>query len=220
MRFHDRRHAGALLGAKVAALVPDDPVVFGLPRGGVPVAYEVARALECPLDVLVVRKVGVPYQRELAMGAIAEGGVVIRNEDVIDLAGVGDDEFESVVEAETRELTQRLASYRAEAPSLSPEGRTAIVVDDGLATGSTALAGVEVLIRKGAAAVWLAVPVAPPGSLGALETLTERIVVLARPRGFGAVGAWYRDFTQTSDEEVGALLAESRLAWRDLSREE
>lgn len=212
MRFHDRRHAGALLGAKVAALHPEDPMVFALPRGGVPVAYEVARALDSPLDVLVVRKLGVPYQRELAMGAIAEGGVVIRNEDVIDLAGVSDEAFERVVEAETHELEKRLASYREVAASVSPQGRTAIVVDDGLATGSTALAGVQVLVRKGAAAVWLAVPVAPPGSLGDLEALTERVVVLSRPRGFGAVGAWYRDFTQTSDEEVGALLAESRLA--------
>jgi putative phosphoribosyl transferase len=210
MRFRDRRHAGALLGAKVAALHPHSPVVFGLPRGGVPVAYEVARALACPLDVLVVRKVGVPYQRELAMGAIGEDGVVIRNEDVVDLAGVGDEEFERVAETEARELEKRLALYRAEVPPMSPEGRTAIVVDDGLATGSTALAGVQVLVRKGAAAVWLAVPVAPPGPLGDLEELTDRIVVLSRPRGFGAVGVWYQDFTQTSDEEVGALLAESR----------
>ena len=212
MRFRDRRHAGALLGAKVAALRPASPVVFGLPRGGIPVAYEVARALECPLDVLVVRKVGVPYQRELAMGAIAEDGVVIRNQDVIDLAGVSDEEFERVAGTEAMELDERLALYRAVCPPVSPSGHTAIIVDDGLATGSTALAGVQVLARKGAAAVWLAVPVAPPGPLGALEELTDRVVVLSRPRGFGAVGAWYRDFTQTSDEEVGSLLAESRLA--------
>jgi putative phosphoribosyl transferase len=212
MRYRDRRHAGALLGARVADLHPRDPVVLALPRGGVPVAYEVARALDCPLDVLVVRKIGVPRQRELAMGAIAEGGVVVRNEDVIDLAGVSEEEFESVVKAETLELEKRLTSYREKALPVSPEGRTAIVVDDGLATGSTALAGVQVLHRKGAAAVWLAVPVAPPGSLGDLEALTDSLVVLSRPRGFGAVGAWYRDFTQTSDEEVGALLEESRLA--------
>jgi len=212
MRYRDRRHAGALLGARVADLHPIDPVVLALPRGGVPVAYEVARALDCPLDVLVVRKLGVPRQRELAMGAIAEGGVVVRNEDVIGLAGVSEEEFESVVKVKTLELETRLASYRAKALPVSPEGRTAIVVDDGLATGSTALAGVQVLLRKGAAAVWLAVPVAPPGSLGDLEALTDSLVVLSRPRGFGAVGAWYRDFTQTSDEEVGALLEESRLA--------
>lgn len=187
-------------------------MVFALPRGGVPVAYEVARALGCLLDVLVVRKLGVPRQRELAMGAIAEGGVVVRNEDVIGLAGVSEEEFESVVKVENLELEKRLASYRAKALPVSPEGRTAIVVDDGLATGSTALAGVQVLLRKGAAAVWLAVPVAPSGSLGDLEALTDSLVVLSRPRGFGAVGAWYRDFTQTSDEEVGALLEESRLA--------
>jgi predicted phosphoribosyltransferase len=208
MRYRDRRHAGALLGARVAELGPSDPVVFALPRGGVPVAYEVARALNCPLDVLVVRKLGVPRQRELAMGAIAEGGAVVRNEDVIDLAGVSEEEFESVVRAETLELEKRLGSYRQKALPVSPEGRTAVVVDDGLATGSTALAGVQVLLRQGAAAVWLAVPVAPPGSLADLEALTDRLVVLSRPRGFGAVGAWYQDFTQTSDEEVEALLEE------------
>ena len=212
MRYRDRRHAGALLGAEIAELHPREPVVFALPRGGVPVAYEVARALDCPLDVLVVRKLGVPRQPELAMGAIAEGGVVVRNEDVIDVAGVSDEEFESVVATETLELDRRLDSYREKALPVSPVGRTGIVVDDGLATGSTALAGVQVLLRMGAAAVWLAVPVAPPGSLTDLEALTDRFVVLSRPKGFGAVGAWYWDFTQTSDEEVGILLAESRLA--------
>jgi len=144
------------------------------------------------------------------MGAIAEGGVVIRNDDVIDLAGLDEKAFRAVVAQETRELESRLFAYREKVDAIDPAGKTAIVVDDGLATGSTALAAVQVMISKGAAAVWLAVPVAPSGSLGDLEELADRIVVLARPKGFGAVGMWYRDFTQTSDEEVGALLARSR----------
>lgn len=212
MRYSDRRHAGSLLGAEIAPLQPPDPVVYALPRGGVPVAFEVARALTCPLDVLVVRKLGVPFQPELAMGAIAEGGVVIRNDDIIDMAGITEEAFREVIGTESRELEARVLTYRSKASPISPEGHTAIVVDDGLATGSTALAGVEVLRRKGAAAVWLAVPVAPGGSLGTLEEKTDRLVVLSRPRDFGAVGVWYVDFDQTSDDEVRSLLAESRLA--------
>lgn len=185
-------------------------MVYALPRGGVPVAHEVAAALDRPLDVLVVRKLGVPFQRELAMGAIAEGDVVIRNEDVIDLARVGEGAFQKVVEEETVELESRLSVYRERVDAIDPAGRTAIVVDDGLATGSTALAAVQVLKRRGAAAVWLAVPVAPRGTLGDLEELADRIVVLLRPRHFGAVGAWYGDFAQTSDEEVLTLLGQTR----------
>jgi putative phosphoribosyl transferase len=209
--FADRRHAGALLGAEVAGLDPANPVVYALPRGGMPVAFEVAQALACPLDVLVVRKIGVPFQPELAMGAVAEGGVVIRNEEIIDLIAIDDDTFGAVVESESRELERRVAAYRPEAVAISPAGHTAIVVDDGLATGSTALAAVKVLEQSGASSVWLAVPVAPRGGLGTLEEAADKIVVLARPRDFGAVGVWYDDFTQTSDREVERLLAKSRL---------
>ena len=212
MRYTDRRHAGMFLGAAVAELDPPDPVVYALPRGGMPVAFEVAQALSCPLDVLVVRKIGVPFQPELAMGAIAEGDVIIRNDDVIDIARITDEEFEAVVVAERRALENRVSVYRSEGASTSPEGHTAIVVDDGLATGSTALAAIEVLRAKGAGEVWLAVPVAPRGDLGDLERKADRIVVLSRPRHFAAVGAWYRDFTQTSDQEVRDLLVQARLA--------
>ena len=210
MRYDDRRHAGALLGAEVADAEPREPVVYGLPRGGVPVAYEVARSLDCPLDVLVVRKVGVPFQPELAMGAIAEGGVVVRNDEVIDMARISDSDFESVAEAERRELEQRVARYRAVGSRVSPRGHTALVVDDGLATGSTARAAIAVLRAQGASAVWLAVPVAPRESLRDLEQEADRVVVLSVPRRFSSVGTWYRDFTQTSDEEVRRLLAEAR----------
>lgn len=212
MRFRDRRHAGALLGAEVVALDPSDPIVYGLPRGGVPVAYEVARALGCPMDVLVVRKIGVPFQPELAMGAIAEGDVVIRNEDVISLARLEDEAFATVVTHEREELEKRVNAYRTVAGPIIPVDHTAIVVDDGLATGSTARAAVEVLREKGSASVWLAAPVAPHGGLEDLERLADRIVILTRPWSFGAVGVWYRDFRQTSDEEVRELLADSRLA--------
>lgn len=212
MRFEDRRQAGEVLGEAVAQLDPADPVVYALPRGGVPVGFEVARVLGCPLDVLVVRKVGVPFQPELAMGAVAEDGIVIRNEDVISMTGIDDEDFRSVVEQETRELERRVSSYREGAPAVPAEGKTAIVVDDGLATGSTAMAAVSVLAHKGAATIWLAVPVAPPDSVDKLEQHADRVVVLAQPRHFGAVGYWYQDFSQTSDQEVRTLLSRSRLA--------
>lgn len=210
--FSDRRHAGVLLGAEVVGLNPPEPVVYALPRGGMPVAYEVAQALSCPLDVLVVRKVGVPFQPELAMGAIAEGGVTIRNEEIIGLIGIDPAEFAAVAERERQEMERRVQAYRSGMEAITPAGHTAIVVDDGLATGSTALAAVEVLKRKGAVQVWVAAPVAPRGGLGKVEEAAERLVVLTRPRDFAAVGVWYDDFTQTSDEEVASLLADSRLA--------
>lgn len=210
VKYDDRRHGGELLGEEIAGLGPLDPVVYGLPRGGMPVAYEAALALSCPFDVLVVRKVGVPFQPELAMGAISEEGVVVRNEEVIDATGISDAEFESVAEKERSELEERVARYRSAASRIAPQGHTAIVVDDGLATGSTARAAIEVLRAQGAAAVWLAVPVAPGGPLGELEGMADRLVVLSRPRSFGAVGVWYKDFTQTTDAEVRDLLARAR----------
>lgn len=211
MRFDDRRQAGELLGEAVRDLDPHDPVVYALPRGGVPVGFEVARALGCLLDVLVVRKIGVPYQPELAMGALGEGGTLVRNSMMIAEAGIDEDDFASVVERERRELDRRVALYRSAASAVPAEGRTAIVVDDGLATGSTAEAAVSVLERKGATDIWLGVPVAPRGPLGGLERRVDRVVALHRPTRFGAVGSWYEDFGQTGDDEVRTLLAESRL---------
>lgn len=211
MAFEDRRSAGRELGAAVAASEPADPVVLGLPRGGIPVAYEVAEELGCPLDVLVVRKLGLPYQRELAMGSVGEGGVVVRNEDVIRIADVDDAVFDRVLQKEEQELEERLRSYRSEAGPVDIAGRTAIVVDDGLATGSTARAAIQVLRKRDTGEVWLAVPVAPGDTVEMMEQIADRVVILEIPRHFGAVGAWYRDFSQTSDEEVRSLLAESRL---------
>ena len=211
MRFADRRTAGEALGKAVVELAPQDPFVLALPRGGVPVGSEVARALGCDLDVLVVRKLGVPFQPELAMGAVAEGGVVIRNDEMLTVAAIDEEAFRRVEVAEKREMKRRLSSYRAVAEAIDPEGRTAVIVDDGLATGSTALAGVAALRARKAAEVWVAVPVAPPDTVRMLEQEADHVVVLSRPRHFGAVGAWYRDFSQTTDEEVRALLADSRL---------
>lgn len=211
MPFADRRSAGAQLGRMVAQLQPSSPVVLGLPRGGVPVAFEVSRQVGCPMDVLVVRKVGLPYQRELAMGSIGEGGVVVRNEEVIRLGGIDDEAFDSAVRAERRELRRRVEMYRSEAHAVDLEGRTAIVVDDGLATGSTARAAIEVVKARDTAGVWLAVPVAPRDTAEEMERLADRVVVLETPRRFGAVGAWYQDFSQTTDDEVRSLLSESRL---------
>lgn len=211
MPFADRRSAGVELGRAVAELEPERPVVLGLPRGGVPVAFEVARALDCPLDVLVVRKIGLPYQRELAMGSVGEGNVVTRNQEVIRLAGVDDATFDRVLAAEKRELDARLRLYRKHGEPVDLAGKTAIVVDDGLATGSTALAAMQVVRARDTASVWLAVPVAPQDTAESMAEEADRVVILETPRHFGAVGAWYADFSQTSDAEVGSLLSESRL---------
>ncbi len=211
MTFADRHSAGEELGRAVARLEPEEPVVLGLPRGGVPVAYEVARELGCPLDVLVVRKIGVPMQPELAMGSVGEGGVVVRNEDVIQIARVDDETFERVLESEKQELEGRLRMYRSEARPIDVEGRTVIVVDDGLATGSTARAALQVLKERDAREIWLAVPVAPSDTAEDMASIADRLVTLQTPRRFGAVGAWYRDFSQTSDQEVRSLLSRSRL---------
>ncbi len=210
MRFADRREAGARLGEAVAEMHPDRPLVAALPRGGVPVGYEVALALGCELDVLVVRKVGVPYQPELAMGAVGEHGVVVRNHDILLAARVGEAAFEGAALTAMDEVETRVAVYRESAAAIDPTGRTVIVTDDGLATGSTALAAIDVARAKGASRVWVAVPVAPPEAVRHVEEVADLVVTLHRPHRFMAVGAWYRDFTQTSTGEVQDLLRRSR----------
>lgn len=211
MRFSDRRDAGRRLGEAVVDLGPQDPVVYALPRGGVPVGFEVAEALGCPLDILIVRKLGVPHQPELAMGAIAEDGVVVRNSEVLAAAMLDEDDFALVVEYESGVLAEKVDSLRSGNAPIPPAGHTAIVVDDGLATGSTALAATSVLRRQGAASVWLAVPVAPGSSLGSVERAVDELVILSRPSHFVSVSVWYRDFTQTDDAEVRELLSRARL---------
>jgi putative phosphoribosyl transferase len=180
--------------------------VLGLPRGGVPVAAQVARALGAPLDVIVVRKVGVPDQPELAMGAVGEDGVRVVNDDVVRAAGIDDAQWERVEAREREELARRSARFRGERPRVPLAGRIAVVVDDGVATGATALAACQVARALGASRVVVAVPVAPPPTVSELARVADEVVALETPEHFHAVGQWYDDFSQTTDDEVVALV--------------
>lgn len=207
--FVDRADAGRQLAMKLARRSDDQPIVLALPRGGVPVGYEVAVALDLPLDVILVRKLGVPYQPELAMGAIGEGDVIVKDDATVRRARVSDDQWRQVIEFERAELTRRATLYRSAGRSLSIRGRTALIVDDGIATGSTARAACQIARAHGAAAVVLAVPVAPHESVRRLASDADEVVTVAMPRNFGAIGFFYEDFRQTSDEEVVRLLADA-----------
>ncbi|MFD4898500.1 phosphoribosyltransferase family protein [Streptomyces sp. NPDC058411] len=207
MLFTDRTDAGRQLAEALRHLERRDPVVLGLPRGGVPVAYEVARALGAPLDVIVVRKLGVPYRPELGFGAIGEGGARVISDEIVRHAGVREKDLEAVERAEEAELLRRAQTYREGRPRLPLEGRTVVVVDDGVATGATARAACQVVRAQGASRVVLAVPVASPDVAARLREDVDEVVCLSTPHLFSAVGEWYRDFSQTSDEEVVSLLA-------------
>jgi putative phosphoribosyl transferase len=209
MFFADRTDAGRRLAARLQHLPREDLVVLGLPRGGVPVAFEVANALGVPLDVIVVRKLGVPFQPELAMGAIGEGGVRTLNEAVVKGAGITDDELRAVEEREREELARRAARFRGGREPQSLTGRTALVVDDGIATGATARAACRVARLLGAKQVVLATPVAPPTSVAELRADADEVIALSTPEAFFAIGQFYADFPQTSDDEVVELLARS-----------
>ena len=204
--FRDRRDAGEQLAARLASYASESPVVVGLPRGGVVVAAVVADALGAPLDVIVVRKLGVPSQPELGMGAVGEDEVIVRTEAVIQAAGVSPDQFDAVVARERDEVMRRAEQFRGDRPPVSLAGRTVIVVDDGIATGGTARAALEVARAHGARRVVLAVPVAPPDTLHELASVADEMVCLDAPRWFQAVGFHYTDFTQTSDADVIELL--------------
>lgn len=208
--FADRAEAGRLLAERLRdhriSEEGPDVVVLGLPRGGVPVAYEVARALGAPLDVLVVRKLGVPSQPELAFGAIGEGGVRVLNDQVVRRAGVSAAAMAAVEEAELAELHRRVHRYRGGRPAVPITGTTVIIVDDGFATGATARAAALVARAGGAARVVLAAPIGAPDTVAALREVADEVVCLGAPVGFIAVGQGYRTFDQTSDEQVCALL--------------
>ncbi len=206
MMFHDRVEAGRLLARRLRHLHGTDTVVVGLPRGGVPVAYEVAQALDALLDVIVVRKVGVPWQPELAMGAVGESGVTVVDSGVVAATRVDPDELAQAQAHAGSELNRRLKTLRGRRPRVPLEGRTAVVVDDGIATGSTARAACQVARAFGAARVVLAVPVAPAGVVPLLSDVADEVVCLHQPTGLQAVGQFYDDFTPTMDSEVMALL--------------
>jgi predicted phosphoribosyltransferase len=210
MIFRDRADAGRALAERLGRYADRrDVLVLALPRGGVPVAYEVARALNAPLDVFLVRKLGVPGQEELAMGAIATGGVRILNEEVVRLLQIPEEVIDAASEAAWRELGRRERAYRDDRPLPAVRDRTVILIDDGLATGSTMRAAVAALRRQGPAHVVVAVPVAAPSTCEELRDEVDDVVCLRTPEPFYSVGSWYEDFSQTSDAEVHALLEEA-----------
>jgi putative phosphoribosyl transferase len=207
MQFLDRRDAGRQLAAKLAGFARDPGVlVLGLPRGGVPVAFEVARALHAPLDVFVVRKLGVPGQRELAMGAIASGGLRVLNKGVIEALGISPAAVKSVAERELLEMERQQRTYRGNGPLPELSGRSIIIVDDGLATGSTMRAAMAALRQSNPARIIVAVPVAAAETARELAREADQVVCVSTPLDFHSVSAWYENFSQTSDEEVRQLL--------------
>ncbi|HZD22857.1 MAG TPA: alpha/beta fold hydrolase [Acidimicrobiia bacterium] len=206
--FTDRVEAGRRLAGHLTHLSNrDDVVVLGLPRGGVPVAYEVATRLNLPLDVIVVRKLGVPYQPELAMGAIGEEGVRILDSRVLSMAGVSEHELEAVEDKERAELQRRAELFRSGRPRVRLEGKVAVIVDDGIATGSTIKAAARVARRLGATRIVVAAPVAPPETAERLAGDADEVVIVSQPHQFYAIGQFYLDFAQTTDDEVTSLLA-------------
>lgn len=208
MIFRDRVHAGQLLAEALLKYANrDDVIVLGLPRGGVPVAYEVAKQLHAPLDVIVVRKLGVPGWEELAMGAIASGGVRVINEQVVRGAEIPPESIERAAKVELEELHRREMAYRGHTAAPDVMGKTVILVDDGIATGSTIRAAVLALRQQGPKRIVIAVPTAAADSSTMLEPLVDEFVTLIRPMYFRAVGQWYVDFSQTTDAEVKWLLA-------------
>ncbi|GHC30636.1 phosphoribosyltransferase [Aidingimonas halophila] len=210
MYFEDRHDAGRQL-ADALQHYREMPamLVLGLPRGGVPVAWEIARSLGAELDTLVVRKLGVPWQPEVAMGAIAGNGVCVLHHDLVARLNIADQDVDDIVSQETKELQRREMAYRAGRATLDVSGRTVIVVDDGLATGATMRAALEALREQRPARLIVAVPVAPPDTVAQLAPLADDVICLSQPPHFGAVGQWYRHFDQTSDDEVLRLLASS-----------
>lgn len=209
MEFQDRRDAGRILARYLQSLHEwPGAIVLGLPRGGVPVAYEVARKLGLPLDILIVRKLGVPGREELAMGALASGGTVVINQSVVDELSISPEVIDMIIAGEKLEIERREREYRGSRPPARIEGRTVLLIDDGLATGASMRAAVRAL-RPKARQVVVAVPVAAASTCRELRSEVEQVVCLATPKPFFAVGLAYRDFDQTTDDEVRTLLAQA-----------
>ena len=213
IQFKDRRHAGKLLARELSSYAHDArAIVLALPRGGVPVGFAVARQLGLALDILVVRKLGMPGHEEYAIGAVGAGGVCVLQEDVVSEYGVAPEAIEAISAREHSEVERRERRYRGAHAPLQLSDRIALLVDDGLATGSTMRAAIEIAHKLGAARVVVAVPVGAPSTCAALQREVDELVCLSRPPFFTAVSRWYRDFSQTSDDEVQDLLA---VAWRE-----
>jgi putative phosphoribosyl transferase len=205
--FEDRAQAGRLLGEALAEYAKrSDVIVLALPRGGVPVGFEVARMIDAPLDIMLVRKLGTPGQEELAMGAIASGGVCVLNPDIVAVIDISQEAIEAVVATERQELERRERAYRGNKPPPPVENHFIILVDDGLATGASMLAAVSALRQRKPASIVVAIPVAPSDTVQRLKQEADEVVCLATPEPFSAVGRWYREFSQTSDDEVKSLL--------------
>jgi len=212
--FADRASAGRALAKRLAGYADRDVLVLGLPRGGVPVAYEVAKALRAELDVMIVRKVGAPFQPELALGAVASGGVVVINEEIVAL-GENEASVRRYAQEAIREVASRERKFRGDRPPLDLKDRTVILVDDGAATGASMIAAVRATRALGAERIIVALPVAPEDTVAKLERDADEVVCLAIPEFFRAVGDWYADFSQTEDSEVVELLARARDHRRD-----
>ncbi|HWP43357.1 MAG TPA: phosphoribosyltransferase [Blastocatellia bacterium] len=207
-RLRDRAEAGRLLAEELRSYANrSDVLVLALPRGGVPVAYEIARRLEAPLDVLIVRKLGVPWNEELAMGAITTGGVRVLNDDVVKSLRIAEEEIASVEAKERKELERRERVYRGDRPAPDVRGRTVILVDNGVATGTTMLAAIAALRKLGPARIVVAVAVAPRSTYEELKAVADEVVCLMTPESFHAISMWYENFAQTTDAEVQDLLA-------------
>lgn len=208
LRFEDRIQAGRLLGQALDKYAKrPDVIILALPRGGVPVGFEVAQAIGAPLDIMLVRKLGTPGHEELAMGAIASGGVSVLNTDVVAMLHVGPELIEAVTRKERQELERRERAYRGDQPPPVVEHRCVILVDDGLATGASMRAAVAAMKQRKPASIVVAIPVAPPDTVAVLKEEADEVVCLAMPEPFLAVGRWYEDFSQTSDDDVKSLLA-------------
>jgi putative phosphoribosyl transferase len=209
MQYLDRRDAGCRLAVELMPYAEEQPVIVAVPRGGVPIGAEVARALDAPLEILAVRKLGAPGNPELGVGAVTEDGTGVLDARSADMLGMTQAMLDATLEQESRELRRRVGRYRDRRPAISVRGRTAILVDDGLATGLTDLAAVRTLRKRGARRIVVAVPVASSESVELLAAEADRVVCLSVPDRLYGVGMWYRDFTPVSDEDVLALLREA-----------